>query len=200
VSSDWVVLLIGGPAAVGKTGAAKRIATVSGASLLQVDDVCLALQRAIDPKDSPTLHAFASSKVWDRPTKELVMLRRELGELVSSSLEYVVASHLAHDDRIVIEGVWLTPEFMSRTAYAESLAGSRRRAVIVFEDDPVRIRESFSMRGRDFDARPTDYRDARTALEASYARWLRTQSIMRNVPIVDARPVGHLAERILAVL
>ena len=200
MSSDWTVLLIGGPAAVGKTGAAKRIATVSGASLLQVDDVCLALQRAIDPKDSPTLHVFASPEVWHRPTKELVTLRRELADLVSSSLEYVIASHLAHDDRVVIEGLWITPEFMSRPAYAESLATGRRRAVIVFEDDIVRIRESFSARGRGFDARPAEYRDARAALEAAYARWLRTQSIMRNIPLVDARPAGHLAERILAVL
>jgi 2-phosphoglycerate kinase len=199
VSSDWTVLLVGGPAAVGKTSAAKRIATVCGASLLQVDDVCLALQRAIDPADSPLLHTFASPEVWGRPVAELVALRRELAALVSSSLEFVVANHLAHDDRVVVEGVWITPEFMSRTSYAESIAGDRRRAVVLFEDDSNRIRASFSTR-RGFEERPAGYRDARTALEVAYARWLRTQALMRKVPIVEARPVGHLAERILAVL
>ena len=199
MSSDWTVLLVGGPAAVGKTSAAKRIATVSGASLLQVDDVCLALQRAIDPADSPLLHTFASPEVWARPVAELVALRREVAALVSSSLEFVVENHLAHDDRVVVEGVWLTPEFMSRASYAESLAGDRRRAVVIFEDDPAKILANFSAR-RGFDERPAAYRDARTALEIGYARWLRTQALMRKVPVVDARPVGHLAERILAVL
>ena len=199
-ASDWTVLLVGGPAAVGKTSAAKRIAVVSGASLLQVDDVYLALQRAIDPNDSPLLHTFTSPQVWERPVKELVALRRELADVVSSSLEYVVANHLAYEDRVVIEGLWVTPEFMSRTSYAGSAAGDRRRAVVIVEEEPARIGDSFSARGRGFDERPAAYREARTALEAGYGRWLRTQALMRKVPIVDARPAVRLAERILTVL
>ena len=199
-ASDWTVLFVGGPAAVGKTSAAKRIAVVSGASLLQVDDVWLALQRAIDPTDSPLLHTFASPEVWRRAPAELVALKRELAALVSSSLELVVASHLAHDDKVVIEGVWITPEFAARPTYAGSAAGDRRRAVFVLEEDASRIRDSLLARGRGFgDWDPAD-REAMAAMQAGYARWLRTQALMRKAPIVDARPVGRLAERILAVL
>ena len=200
MSADWTVLLVGGPAAVGKTSAAKRISTVSGATLLQVDDVWLALQRAIDPTDSPLLHTFASPEVWRRPVPELVALKRELAALVSSSLEFVVANHLEHEDKVVIEGVWITPEFAARTAYAGRSAGERRRAVFVLEDDPSRIREAMLSRGRgSADWAPED-REAMAAMQSGYARWLRTQALMRKQPIVDARPVGHLAERILAVI
>jgi 2-phosphoglycerate kinase len=200
LSSDWTVLLVGGPAAVGKTSAAKRISVVSGATLLQVDDVRLALQRAIDPSDSPLLHTFASPEVWRRPPAELVALKRELAALVSSSLEFVVANHLEHDDRVVIEGVWLTPEFAARPSYAGMEAGARRRSVFVLEEDPSRIRESMLARGRGFgDLEPAD-REAMSAMQSGYARWLRTQALMRKQPIVDARPLGHLAERILAVI
>jgi 2-phosphoglycerate kinase len=200
VSSDWTVLLVGGPAAVGKTGAAKRISVVSGATLLQVDDVWLALQRAIDPTDSPLLHTFASPEVWRRPAAELVALKRELAALVSSSLEFVVANHLERADRVVIEGDWITPEFAARPSYAGSVAEQRRRAVFVLEEDPQRIRESLLARGHGFgDVEPAD-REAMAAMQSGYARWLRTQALMRKQPIVDARPVGHLAERVLAVL
>ena len=197
---DWTVLFIGGPAAVGKTSAAKRIATVSGATLLQVDDVWLALQRAIDPKDSPLLHTFSAPDVWRRSPAELVALKRELAALVSSSLELVVAHHLRVEDKVVIEGVWLTPEFAARDDYAGTAPGGQRRAVFVLEDDAVRIRETLLQRGRGFDDWTPPDRDAMAAMQAGYAKWLRTQALMRSVPIVESRPVLRLAERILSVL
>jgi 2-phosphoglycerate kinase len=200
MASDWTVLLVGGPAAVGKTSAAKRIAVVSGASLLQVDDVWLALQRAIDPADSPLLHTFASPEVWRRSTPELVALKRELAELVSSSLELVVANHLEADDRVVIEGVWITPEFATRATYSGSTAGTRRRSAFVLEEDPTKIRDTMVARGRGFSDWSEADREAMAAMQAGYAKWLRTQALKRHAPIVDARPLGHLAERILAVI
>ena len=199
-ASDWTVLFVGGPAAVGKTSAAKRIAVVSGASLLQVDDVWLALQRAIDPKDSPLLHTFASPEVWQRSTTELVALTREVAGLVSSALEFIVADHLANDDRVVIEGLWITPEFATRESYRGRVGGERRRAVFVLEDDPAHIREVSASRGRGADAWSQGDPDAMAALQAGYARWLRTQALMRKAPIVDGRPAVRLAERILAVI
>jgi len=200
VSSDWVVLLIGGPSSVGKTSAAKRIATISGASLLHVDDVWLALKHAIAPKDSPLLHAQSTPDFWRRPATELMRWQRELAELVSSSLELVVATHLRQDDRIVMEGVWITPEFAARSAYEGVAARERRRAAFIIEDDATRIHETMLAKHGAFEHWTDVDRKGFAAMEAAYARWLRTQSIMRNVPIVDARPVGHLAERILAVL
>jgi hypothetical protein len=72
--------------------------------------------------------------------------------------------------------------------------------VFVLEEDPQRIRESLLARGHGFgDVEPAD-REAMAAMQSGYARWLRTQALMRKQPIVDARPVGHLAERVLAVL
>jgi 2-phosphoglycerate kinase len=200
VSSDWVVLFIGGPSSVGKTSAAKRIATISGATLLQADDVWLALKRAIDPKDSPVLHALSTPDFWHRPATELVALKRELAGLISSSLEFVVATHLRQEDRVVIEGVWITPEFAARSAYDGVTALERRRAAFVIEDSAPHIYEKMLTKRGAFGHWVDEDRKVFAAMEASYARWLRTQALMRKQPIVEARPVGHLAERILAVL
>jgi 2-phosphoglycerate kinase len=200
VSSDWTILFIGGPSSVGKTSAAKRIATISGATLLQADDVWLALKRAIDPKDSPLLHALSTPDVWRRPVAELVATKRELAELISSSLEFVVATHLWQEERVVIEGVWITPEFAARPMFHEATAGERCRAAFVIEVDASRIHETMLTKRGAFGHWTDEDRKAFAAVEASYARWLRTQALMRNIPTVDAKPVGHLAERILAAI
>lgn len=200
MSADWVVLFIGGPSSVGKTSAAKRIATISGATLLQADDVWLALKRAIDPKDSPLLHALSTPDFWRRPAAELVTTKRELAELISSSLEFVVATHLWQDDRVVIEGVWITPEFAARPVYHGVSGGERRRAAFVIEVDASHIHQTMLAKRGAFGHWTDADRKVFAATEATYARWLRTQALMRNVPTVDARPVGHLAERILAAI
>jgi 2-phosphoglycerate kinase len=198
VSSDWTILFIGGPSSVGKTSAAKRIATISGATVLQADDVWLALKRAIDPKDSPLLHA--APDIWTRPVAELVATKRELAELVSSSLEFVIATHLWQDERVVVEGVWITPEFAARPVYHGVSAGERRRAAFVIEVDAAQIHETMLTKRGAFGHWTEADRRVFAAVEASYARWLRTQALMRNIPAVDARPIGHLAERILAAI
>ena len=200
MSSDWTVLFIGGPSSVGKTSAAKRIATISGATLLQADDVWLALKRAIDPRDSPLLHTLSAPEFWRRPVAELVAMKRDLAELISSSLEFVVATHLRQEDRVVIEGVWITPEFAARSAYDGVAAGERRRAAFVIEDNPSRIHETMLAKRSAFGHWMDEDRKVFAAMEASYARWLRTQALMRSLPIVEARPLGHLAERILALI
>ena len=200
MSSDWTILFIGGPSSVGKTSAAKRIATISGATVLQADDVWLALKRAIDPKDSPLLHAGAAPDFWSRPVAQLVATKRELAELVSSSLEFVIATHLWQDERVVVEGVWITPEFAARPVYHGVSVGERRRAAFVIEVDAAHIHETMLTKRGAFGHWSDADRRAFAAVEASYARWLRTQALMRNIPAVDARPVGHLAERILAAI
>lgn len=163
MSGDWIVLLIGGTSSVGKTTAAKRIATVSGATLLHADDIRLALGIDVAGEELLALELF-----------------RDVAVRVSAALESVISHHLAISDRIVIEGVWLTPELAARATYG-GVGASRRRAVFVVED----ARE-----------RP----EPLTPRESAHARWLLAETRKLGIPTVAARPVGHLAERILAVI
>lgn len=163
MTTDWVVLLIGGTAAVGKTNAAKRIATVSGATLLHADDIRIALAIDVGAEERLALDAF-----------------RDIAGRVSAALENVVAHHLASADKIVIEGVWITPELAARPAYRD-VGAARRRAVFVVED-------------------PRERPEPIAPHESAHARWLLAETKKLAIPTVSARPVGHLAERILAVL
>lgn len=200
MTSDWTVLLIGGAGAVGKTTAAKRISIVSGATLLQADDVWMALQGVVERDQLPGLRSFSDREIWRRPTREVVEAMRQTAEIVSRGLENVVGHHLAVADKIVVEGVWITPEFAARRSYAGSIAGERRRAVFVLEDDADEVRASMTARGRSVGHWTDEEWSAMAKLQASYSRWLRGEAKERSLPTVSARPVGHLAERILAVL
>lgn len=163
MTNDWTVLLIGGTASVGKTNAAKRIATVSGATLLHADDIRLALGIGVAAGQPLGIDEL-----------------RDVARRVSAALENVIAHHLAVSDKIVVEGVWVTPELAARDTYGDVNA-TRRRAVFVVED-------------------PRERPDPIAPHESAHARWLLAETKKRAIPVVSARPVGHLAERILAVL
>lgn len=196
----WTVLLIGGPAATRKTSVAKTIAARCGAEVLQADDVWLALQRAIDPDTRPTLHFFARETVWDRPIEELVTAMRVLADEVSAALEPVTAHHLRVRDRIVIEGVWITPAFAARKAFGGSTYDGAVRSVFIDERDQTAIRDVMLARGRGIQEWLPRRQTAMVRMQAGYGEWLREAASAQGLPLVAARPVETLVDRVLTAV
>ena len=196
----WTVLLIGGPAATRKTSVAKTIAARCGAEVLQADDVWLALQRAIDPDTRPTLHFFARETVWDRPVEELVTAMRVLADEVSAALEPVTAHHLRVRDRIVIEGVWITPAFAARKAFGGSTYDGAVRSVFIDERDQTAIRDVMLARGRGIQEWLPRRQTAMVRMQAGYGEWLREAASAQGLPLVAARPVETLVDRVLTAV
>ena len=196
----WTVLLIGGPAATRKTSVAKTIAARCGAEVLQADDVWLALQRAIDPDTRPTLHFFARETVWDRPIEELVTAMRVLADEVSAALEPVTAHHLRVRDRIVIEGVWITPAFAARKAFGGSTYDGAVRSVFIDERDQTAIRDVMLARGRGIQEWLPRRQTAMVRMQAGYGEWLREAASAQGLPLVAARPVETLVDRELTAV
>jgi len=194
------VLLIGGPAATRKTSVAKTIAARCGAEVLQADDVWLALQRAIDPDTRPTLHFFARETVWDRPIEELVTAMRVLADEVSAALEPVTAHHLRVRDRIVIEGVWITPAFAARKAFGGSTYDGAVRSVFIDERDQTAIRDVMLARGRGIQEWLPRRQTAMVRMQAGYGEWLREAASAQGLPLVAARPVETLVDRVLTAV
>ncbi len=196
----WTVLLIGGPAATRKTSVAKTIAARCGAEVLQADDIWLALQRAIDPDTRPTLHFFARETVWDRPIEELVTAMRVLADEVSAALEPVTAHHLRVRDRIVIEGVWITPAFAARKAFGGSTYDGAVRSVFIDERDQTAIRDVMLARGRGIQEWLPRRQTAMVRMQAGYGEWLREAASAQGLPLVAARPVETLVDRVLTAV
>ncbi|TMG71661.1 MAG: hypothetical protein E6H81_02720 [Chloroflexi bacterium] len=196
----WTVLLIGGPAATRKTSVAKTIAARCGTEVLQADDVWLALQRAIDPDTRPTLHFFARETVWDRPIEELVTAMRVLADEVSAALEPVTAHHLRVRDRIVIEGVWITPAFAARKAFGGSTYDGAVRSVFIDERDQTAIRDVMLARGRGIQEWLPRRQTAMVRMQAGYGEWLREAASAQGLPLVAARPVETLVDRVLTAV
>ena len=194
------MLLIGGPAATRKTSVAKTIAARCGAEVLQADDIWLALQRAIDPDTRPTLHFFARETVWDRPIEELVTAMRVLADEVSAALEPVTAHHLRVRDRIVIEGVWITPAFAARKAFGGSTYDGAVRSVFIDERDQTAIRDVMLARGRGIQEWLPRRQTAMVRMQAGYGEWLREAASAQGLPLVAARPVETLVDRVLTAV
>jgi 2-phosphoglycerate kinase len=195
---SWTVLFIGGPAGTRKTTVAKNIASRCSAQVLQADDVQLTLQRATGRDERPVFHFFAREKVWDLPVEVLVAAMRALAQEISAALETVVVHHLKVDDPIVIEGVWITPDFVTRASLAGSAGRDRVRSVFIDERDKGAILEVMLARGRGIQEWPPPWQDAMATLQSRYGTWLRDEAEARGLPLVPARPVETLIDRVLA--
>jgi 2-phosphoglycerate kinase len=167
---------------------------------LQTDDLWFALQRATNSDERPALHFFARTDVWELPVQELFAAKRDLAEEISSSLESVIANHVHHRDRLVIEGVWITPTLASRRSFAGYGYGDAVRAVFVDEQDEQAILDALLARGRGFEEWPTTHQRAMAGLQARYGEWLHAEAERCGIPLVAARPVETLVDRIAGAI
>lgn len=198
--ADWGVLLVGGAAAVGKTTLAKAIARETSCPLLQVDDLWIAMQRAVSLDVLPQLHAFSAPDTFDSDPTELLRRKIELAELLSTTLEAVVANHLHNEDPVVIEGVWITPRLAARSSFDGHVRPGRVRAVFIDEPDRPALLGSMLVRGRGIETWTPARQQTMAALQSLYAEWLRDEAARYALPLVAAQPRATLLDRVRRIL
>lgn len=206
----WDALLVAGCSGVGKSRVARRIARRSGASVLQIDDIRLALQRVTTPEEQPALHYFLCERdVWQHETEVAVQGYIGVAEALAPAIEIILAHHLSapRPDRLVIEGDSILP----RLATLASIPGGahdgssvttagRVRGVVLYEADPVAILANLRARGRGIAAYTPAEQEAQARASWRYGLWLRDEAIRLRVPTVPARPYASLVPRVLAAV
>lgn len=206
----WTILLVAGCSGVGKSRVARRIARRYGASVLQVDDVRLALQRITSPAEQPALHYFLREfAVAQRSVDELLRGYLGIAETLAPALETILAHHLSlrRTDRLIIEGDGILPQLATLTCIragmpdgTDLLVGGRLRGVVVYESDPARILANMRARGRGIEASPPAEQEAWAQGSWRYGLWLRDEAVRLGVPALPARPYASLVARALAAL
>lgn len=165
---------------------------------MQADDIWFALQKATTREERPALHFFNEPAVWRSKPEELCQRKIELAEEVSSALELVIENHLHNDDRVIIEGVWITPKL------AHMYRGHKQlglvRSVFVDEQDQEAIWQVMHARGRGFSEWPQAHQEAMARMQALYGQWLRREVSGYGLPLVSARPVETLRDRVSRTL
>jgi 2-phosphoglycerate kinase len=107
---SWQVLLLGGPAGVGKTHVSYRLAQHFGVGITEVDDFQVILERMTTPAEQPVLHYWQTHpEAESLPAEEIVKLSIAVGQAMLPALEAVIANHLESQTPIVLEGDFILP-------------------------------------------------------------------------------------------
>jgi 2-phosphoglycerate kinase len=182
---DWQVLLIGGPSGVGKTTLAHALGRRLGVNVTQLDDVQVALEAVVSPEQQPLLHfwrtnwpEFAAYNDAEHVQHFLAVSRT----VFEPAIEAIISDRL--DDAAmpaIIEGDFILPELMTRTAFGDRRAAGRVRGLIVDESDEGAIAANFTARHGGDVALPAHANWLKS-------QWLRAESARLGVPVAASRP------------
>lgn len=190
--TDWRVWLIAGPSAAGKSTAARAIGKRLRISVLEADELRLALQRVTTPRSQPALHRFLDplADVWFDADAYAEALR-QVAETVSRALEPVIEHRCDQvgADRLIIEGDGVLPSLVQHRPGV--------RAALVVERDRDVLRSRMAERRRGFDKLPREAQTTSVTGSVKFGIMLEEIARAHRVPVVDAAPLGTLVDRIL---
>ena len=192
---SWQVLLIAGCSGSGKTRLAEQLGRSLQVSVMQADDVRIALQRIVRPPRAD-LHAFVCTPdIWQRPPEELARLLVAVGEVVSEAVRDIIGHHVITNHPLILEGDGLLPAVAADCI--REYGSGHVRAVLVDEPELTALEANMRARGRGFLEQPEDLQATQVRMSWCYANWLRAEARRHGLPVVAARPFGDLAERVL---
>ena len=184
--------LIGGSAGTGKTTVAAMLAEKLGISWLQADSTWLALKAGSTMESLPDLRFFPELEGSGIEFDAFDERFKRGSEIVCAALDTVLDHELeGRRAGMVLEGTWMTAEWMTRAA--ARFPGADCRAIVLFESDPEALLAALLSRsGRD-----------RTPSELDFADWawriglrLAADATAAGIPVVASRPRDSMLERV----
>ncbi|MGH2478962.1 MAG: hypothetical protein ACRDHW_04830, partial [Ktedonobacteraceae bacterium] len=140
---SWQVLLLGGPAGVGKTSVSYRLAQHFGIGITEVDDFQVILERMTTPAQQPVLHYWKTHpEAGEQPAEEIVKQLIAVGQVMAPALEAVIANHLESQASVVLEGDFILPTLVKLPVFSADLV----RAVFLYEESEEQLQHNFLQR------------------------------------------------------
>ncbi len=121
-----------------------------------------------------------------------------VGEILSAPLEVVIENHVDQGIPIVIEGDGILPSLLSRTPVAERMG--MVRAAFIVEPDKSEVLENVLVRGRYDEGITQDELRNEARAKWMYGQWLAREAALYDLPVIQPRPWGTLAQRLLELL
>ena len=189
---SWQVLLLGGPAGVGKTSVSYRLAQHFGIGITEVDDFQVILERMTTPAQQPVLHYWSTHpEAGEQPAEEIVKQLIAIGQVMAPALEAVIANHLESQAPVVLEGDFILPTLVTLPAFSANLV----RAVFLYEESEEQLQHNFLQREPE-----EGIQEKRARVSWLYGQWLKEEAGRAGALALPARPWDDLFERILAAI
>lgn len=191
---SWQILLLGGPAGVGKTSVSYRLAHHFGIGITEVDDFQVLLERMTTPTEQPVLHYWRTHpEAENQSAEEMVKHTIAVGQVMAPALEAVIANHIESRAPIVLEGDFILP--ILATSFSGSPIQSQIRTLFLYEESEEQFHHNFLQREPEHGPQKT-----RAHVSWLYGQWLKQEAERVGVLTLPARPWNDLFERILTAL
>jgi 2-phosphoglycerate kinase len=191
---SWQILLLGGPAGVGKTSVSYRLAHHFGIGITEVDDFQVLLERMTTPTEQPVLHYWRTHpEAENLSAEEMVNHIIAIGQVMAPALEAVIANHIESCTPIVLEGDFILP--MVATSFSGSSLQNQIRTIFLYEESEDQFRHNFLQREPEQGLQKT-----RARVSWLYGQWLKQETERVGAITLPARPWNDLFERILTAL
>jgi 2-phosphoglycerate kinase len=192
----WQVLLLGGASGTGKTAVSYRLAHYFGVGLTEVDDFQALLERMTTPEQQPVLHFWRTHPAPDQlSATEIFEQGLEVGRVIASGLDAVIANHLEEQTPVVLEGDFIHPALAAQKTFSGISNNGQVRAVFLYEDDEQQLLANFLQREPE-----SGPQVVRARVSWLYGQWLKQEAQRYNLPVLPARPWDTIFERMIAAV
>ena len=192
----WQVLLLGGASGTGKTAVSYRLAQYFGIGITEIDDFQVLLERMTTPEQQPVLHFWRTHPAPHLlSATEIMEQGLEVGQVMATGLEAVIANHLEEQTPVVLEGDFIHPALAAQMIFAGLLNDGRVRAIFLYEADERQLLTNFSQREPE-----SGPQTKRARVSWLYGQWLKQEAERYGLPVLPARPWDTVFDRIIAAV
>jgi len=184
----WTVLIIGGASGIGKSEIAYKIAGYYGISVLEFDDIHIAVKTVAPPDKFPAIADLDGHDWMNRGVEWNVNWLKDVSREMSEVLKRLVERHISDDVPVIIEGDFIIPESI------KSLLNSKVKALFIQESEASQIINNFLSREG---GEPQSFR---AEISVSYNNWIRESCEELGIDTLESRPWDNVLERVIKLL
>ena len=170
---------------------------------MQVDDLRLALQwsRAQLPTGTEDLYYFVDIEdrpdVWRQPPETLRDALIAVAEVMKPAISVVVDSHISQDEPVIIEGDGIAPSIVEHLELRQHFSSGAAKLIVLDEPNEEQLLSNMTARNRGIQNMDPGEIETEARAKWLFARWIASEAVRFNLPLVSARPWETVADRVL---
>jgi len=186
---DWTVLLIGGASGTGKSTIAYELAKYYEVNVLEIDDIVEGLKSVTNKDILPEIHYWDNGVNWmdigvEGNKNWLIKVSKEINPV----LKAVTDRHIADNLPIIIEGDFISPEFIF------SLNNVKVKSIFLIEPEKEQIIQNY------FNREGGEFQNYRAEISVEYGKWIKNECINLGINYIESKPWENLLNRAIEIV